>query len=242
MKNAHLKNLLFIDIETASSEENFTALSTPLQQHWERKASFFRNEEDIPVDQLYDEKAAIYAEFGKVIVISMGFFLLNKNKELSLRVTSLANHNEKELLSQFKSIIETKFDQDELLYCAHNGKEFDYPYLCRRLLINNLSIPSSLNMMGKKPWETQHLDTMEMWKFGDRKNYTSLDLLAGLFDIPSSKTGLDGSQVNHVYYNEENGLDRIAEYCRGDVIVTAQLYLRMHNLPLILPENITNVF
>lgn len=241
MMLTNLKNILVIDIETASGAESFHELSEPLKKHWERKASFLRNEDERSIEDLYHERAAIYAEFGKVIVISVGFFHQTKDHKIGFRVTSFADHNEKKLLERFKGFLESKFNEDEVTFCAHNGKEFDYPYLCRRMLVNDLSIPKALNLAGKKPWEVQHLDTLELWKFGDRKSFTSLDLLAGIFGIPSSKTGIDGSQVNKVYYSDNKGLERIAEYCRGDVVVTAQLYLRLNNLPLIPQENITTV-
>ena len=236
-----LKDILVIDIETASGQENFSKIPADLQKHWNRKATFIRNEEDLSAEDLYFDRAAIYAEFGKVVVISVGFFHQTKDQQLGLRVTSFADHDEKNLLKKFKDFLESKFKENEITLCAHNGKEFDYPYLCRRMLVNDLAIPNALNLMGKKPWEVQHLDTMELWKFGDRKSFTSLDLLASIFGIPSSKTGIDGSQVNQLYYTEEKGLEKIAEYCRGDVVVTAQLYLRMNNLPLIPAENITTV-
>lgn len=238
---ANLKNILVIDIETASGYQEYQNLPDQLKKHWERKSQFLRNEEQLAPDELYHDRAAIYAEFGKIIVISVGFFHHTKEKEIGFRVTSFADHDEKKLLTTFKDFLESRFKEDEVTFCAHNGKEFDYPYMCRRLLVNDLPIPKALNLMGKKPWEVQHLDTMELWKFGDRKSFTSLDLLAGIFGIPSSKTAIDGSQVNKVYYSDNNGLERIAEYCRGDVVVTAQLYLRMNNLPMIKPEHITTV-
>jgi DNA polymerase elongation subunit (family B) len=121
--------------------------------------------------------------------------------------------------------------------CAHNGKEFDFPYLSRRMLVNSITLPSLLHLSGAKKWEVPHLDTMEMWKFGDYKHYTSLDLLLALFNIPSSKSEMDGSKVNGVYYQEKD-LKKIATYCVSDVVAIAQLYLKMKNLPLIEERNI----
>jgi len=238
MKN-ELKNLLVIDIETVSSENGYDKLSDRIKSLWDKKAAFLRNEEQLSTSELFPERAAIYSEFGRVIVISLGYFYSQPGKPLSLRVKSLSSHNEKELLLQFKSILETKFDQNNLTLCGHNGKEFDFPYLSRRMLVNQIPIPSILDTSTKKPWEVNHLDTMEMWKFGDRKNFTSLDLLTAIFDIPSSKSDIDGSMVTRVYY-EEDGLDRIAKYCSNDVVATAQLYLRMKCLPLI-PEELIEI-
>ena len=236
-----LKDLLILDIETVSLKPGFSQLPDHLQKHWERKAGFIRNEGELPVDELFFERAGIYAEFGKVIVISVGFYNELESGEIELRVKSYADDDEKNLLTTFKSFLDSKFDQQILRLCAHNGKEFDFPYLSRRMLINGIKLPTALDLSGKKPWEINHLDTLEMWKFGDRKSFTSLDLLTTIFDIPSSKTDIDGSKVNQIYYQEENGLDRIKEYCSVDVIATAQLYLRLNSLPAIKQENITIV-
>ncbi len=227
-----LKNVLVLDIETISQEKNFSDLPEGIRKLWSNKAQFIRNENELDVDELYFERAGIYAEFGKVIVIGVGIFYQEEG-DTFIRVKSFQSDNEKQLLGEFADFLRSKFDQDQLRLCAHNGKEFDFPYLCRRWLINGIKIPDALDLSAKKPWEVLHIDTMEMWKFGDRKNYSSLELLTGIFGIPSSKSDITGSQVNDVYYNEENGLDRIAKYCRGDVVATAQLYLKLNNLPLI---------
>ena len=234
------KDFLIIDIETVSGDEKIENLPEELKTHWERKAGFLRNPDEKSLEELYSDRAAIYAEFGKIIVIGLAIYHEVDGKP-GLRVKSLSGDNEKELLIEFKNFIEGKFDQDNLKLCAHNGKEFDFPYLCRRMLINDIQIPWSLNMSGKKPWEVNHLDTMELWKFGDWKNYTSLDLLTSLFKIPSSKKELDGSMVTNTYYHEKDGLKKIAEYCKQDVVATAQLYLRLNNLPLIDQDHITFV-
>ncbi|MEO9872428.1 3'-5' exonuclease [Ekhidna sp.] len=236
----HFQDFLIIDIETVSGNEDIEKLSPALKKHWERKAGFIRNPDDKTPEELYFDRSAIYAEFGKIIVIGIGFYHEVKGKQ-ALRVKSIASHDEKELLTEFKNFIESKFDQDNLKLCAHNGKEFDFPYLCRRMLINDIKIPWSLNITGKKPWEVNHIDTMELWKFGDWKSFTSLDLLTAIFDIPSSKKDLDGSMVTKTYYEENDGLKRIEEYCRKDVVATAQLYLRLNNLPLIAQDQINIV-
>ncbi len=233
----HFQDFLIIDIETVSGNENVEELAPALYKHWERKAGFMRNDEHRTPEELYSDRAAIYAEFGKIIVIGMAIFHEDNGKP-AMRVKSISSNNEKELLTDFKNFIESKFDQDNLRLCAHNGKEFDYPYLCRRMLINDIKIPWSLNMTGKKPWEVNHIDTMELWKFGDWKSFTSLDLLTNIFGIPSSKTELDGSMVTKTYYKEKDGLKKVEEYCQKDVIATAQLYLRLNNLPLIEPDQI----
>ncbi len=236
--NNLFQDFLIIDIETVSGNENVEALPPELKKHWERKAGFIRNEEGKTSDELYVDRAAIYAEFGKIIVIGMAIYHESNGKP-ALRVRSMSGHDEMTLLTEFKNFIESKFDQDNLKFCAHNGKEFDFPYLCRRMLVNDIKIPWSLNMTGKKPWEVNHIDTMELWKFGDWKSFTSLDLLTTLFHIPSSKGDLDGSMVTKTYYEEQDGLKKIADYCKRDVVATAQLYLRLNNLPLIEDDQIT---
>lgn len=228
----HFQDFLIIDIETVSGNENIEELPPRMKKLWKRKSEFIRNPDEKTPEELYQDRAAIYAEFGKVIVIGMAFYHELKGKP-ALRVKSISGNDEEALLREFKNFIEAKFDQDNLKLCAHNGKEFDFPYLCRRMLINNIKIPWSLNMAGKKPWEVNHVDTMELWKFGDWKSFTSLELLTSVFDIPSSKDELDGSMVTKTYYQEKDGLEKIEEYCRRDVIATAQLYLRLNNLPLI---------
>ena len=236
-----LRNILVIDIETATQTASLDELSEPLQDHWHHKSQFIRNEEERTPEEQYFQRGGIYAEFGKVIVIAVGIFHQNEDGELALRVKSFSNHSEYELLKEFRAFLVDKFDPETIRLCAHNGKEFDYPYLCRRMLVNDLAIPEVLNLTGRKPWEVQHIDTMELWKFGDRKNFTSLNLLTSLFGIPSSKSDIDGSKVNHVYYQEDKGLERIAKYCSGDIVATAQLYLRLNNMPMIPDTHITYV-
>lgn len=235
-----LSNLLILDIETVALTEDYQKLNPDLQKHWERKASFLRNEEEQPPEVLYGQKAGIYAEFGRVITVAFGIFHEVKG-ELCIRVKSFSDHDEGKLLTDVRNFLETKFDPEYLRLCAHNGKEFDFPYLSRRMLINGIRLPYVLDNSGKKPWEVNFLDTLEMWKFGDRKNFTSLDLLTTIFEIPSSKSDIDGSMVNEVYYGEQKGLERIEKYCQGDVIATAQLFLKINALPIVQPENITIV-
>jgi DNA polymerase elongation subunit (family B) len=191
----------------------------------------------------FNDKAGIYAEFGKIICISVGF--LTKSTDGSapiMRLKSYANHIEKNLLEDFSELLNKYFNNpDKFAICGHNIKEFDVPYICRRMLINQLPFPKLFDIAGKKPWETKHLlDTLEMWKFGDNKNYTSLKLLTALFEIPSPKDDIDGSDVARVYW-EDRDLDRIAVYCEKDVLATAQLYLRFKRLPLLKSEQIVIV-
>ena len=230
-----LKNHIFLDIETVSEKASFSELSEKMQDLWVKKSLFLKNDEGLSAEELYAERAGIYAEFGKVVVISLGFFYNDNDGKLNLRVKSLSSYNEKELLEEFNETMKQKLDEQKIKLCAHNGKEFDFPYLARRMIVNRIRIPSFLQLSGKKPWEVQHIDTLEMWKFGDRKSFTSLELLTTILDIPSPKEDMDGSQVSRVYY-EENDLDKIALYCNRDVEATAQLFLRLRDFD-ILPED-----
>ena len=229
------KDILFLDIETVAMTGEHNQLSERFKTQWARKASFLKRQESQNDEDLFHERAGIYAEFGKIIVIAIGKYVDNGNGTTGLKTKYFANDDEKTLLLEFKAMLD-KADPNTKL-CAHNGKEFDFPFLSRRMLVNGITLPSLLNLSGKKSWEVPHLDTMEMWKFGDYKHYTSLDLLLALFNIPSSKGLMDGSKVNEVYYHEKN-LKKIAEYCVNDVVAIAQLFLRMKGLPLIDEKNI----
>lgn len=233
---AELRDVLFLDIETVSCTNEYQILDERLKYQWGRKAGYLRRDPSETDENLFNLRAGIYAEFGKIVCIVVGKFFDYETGELGLKTKAYSGDDEKELLLEFKGMLE-KMDPAVVKLCAHNGREFDFPYLCRRMLINGIRLPEALNLSGKKPWDVLHLDTLEMWKFGDYKHYTSLDLLATLFNIPSSKSDMDGSQVSHVYYNEKN-LEKIKTYCMGDVIVLAQLFLRMKGYELLDEKNI----
>lgn len=235
LENIDLQQVMMLDIETVPQYPSFDELPADLQQLWEQKTKFQRKDGESPAE--FYARGGILAEFGKIICISVGIFS-TKTKDLSLRVKSFYGDEEKEILQSFIALLNTQ--ADTLILCAHNGKEFDFPYLCRRILINGLPIPTQLNLHGKKPWEIMHLDTMDLWKFGDFKNYTSLNLLAAVFNIPSPKDDIDGSMVNEVYW-KENDLERIRTYCEKDVITTARILLRFKSLPMLSDEHITLV-
>jgi DNA polymerase elongation subunit (family B) len=228
--NPELRDILFLDIETVASTHHYESLNERLKSQWARKAGYLRRNPEESDDHLYENRAGIYAEFGKIVCVVVGKFVENEQGELTLRTKAYSSDDEAQLLLDFKKMIE-RLDPMLTKFCAHNGKEFDYPYLCRRMLINGIALPSLLNLSGKKPWEILHLDTLELWKFGDVKHYTSLDLLATIFNLPSSKDDMNGSQVNQVYY-EEGDLDKIAKYCTNDVVVLAQLFLKLKCITL----------
>ena len=216
MAKSDLEKILFLDIETVPLIYKYTDLNKSSKELWDKKWSY--NKEVSP-DKHY-EKAGIFAEFAKVVCIGLGFY--NGNK---FRIKSLSSDNETEILKQFSELLATHFNTSLHLLCAHNGKEFDFPFLCRRYLINNLPLPKLLQIQGLKPWEVKHLDTLDLWKFGDVKNFSSLNLLAHVLGIPSPKDDIDGSMVSKTYY-EENNLEKIANYCKKDVITLARVYNR----------------
>jgi len=224
-----------LDIETVPQYPSFNELPADYQQLWDQKTRFQRRDGETAAE--FYSRGGILAEFGKIICISVGIFS-NKTETLSLRVKSFFGDEEKEVIQTFIDLLNKQ--SDSLILCAHNGKEFDFPYLCRRMLINGLQIPIQLNIHGKKPWEIMHLDTMDLWKFGDYKNYTSLNLLAAVFNIASPKDDIDGSMVHKVYW-EENDLERIRIYCEKDVITTAQILLKFKSLPALSSNHITIV-
>lgn len=223
-----LESVLFLDIETVPELPDFNALDEEKKQLWEQKSSYQRKDEITP-EEFYD-RAGIWAEFGKIIVISVGYFVI-KGATKNFRVTSF-HGNESELLLEFKNLLDQHFGKPQHVLCAHNGKEFDFPYIARRMLINGIRLPYKLDLFGKKPWEVPHLDTMELWKFGDYKHYTSLRLMANVLGIPSPKVDLDGSRVRDVFYLDGD-IDRIITYCELDVITTAQLVLRLRGEALL---------
>lgn len=218
-----LSNILFLDIETVPGERTFEDLPDEMQDLWTAKASQRYTKEEKTPSELY-RHAAIFAEFGKVICISCGFFQQDNSNRV-FRIKSFAGHDEKTILFDFATLLNQYFSGKDHRLCAHNGKEFDYPFLSRRMLINSISLPGILNTAGKKPWEVNHLDTLELWKFGDYKNYTSLKLLTHIFGIPTPKDDIDGSMIRDVYY-EDNDLERIVTYCQKDVMAVARLFLR----------------
>ena len=233
LKNVNYSKILFFDIETVPQTFDYNELDERGQGLWDKKTRFIQERENLSPEEVYD-KAGIYAEFGRVVCISLGF-VLQKEGETQIRIKSIANEDEIALLQEFLDLLNSYYDSPDFLFCAHNGKEFDIPFLCRRILINNLKIPYMLNVSGKKPWEIKHLDTMELWKFGDFKNYTSLDLLTYIFKIPTPKDDMDGSQVAKVFYKDKD-LDRIIHYCEKDVVATIQLFRKYQGDPLIEEE------
>ena len=229
-------SILFLDIETVPQYSSYNEQPEEWKNLWGLKAQYLiRNKEEETFETIYP-RAGIYAEFGKIVCISCGF-IQGAGTDKKIILKSFAGDEEKKLLYEFSEMLKKWSADGSKFLCAHNGKEFDFPYLCRRMVINQIAIPSILNMSGKKPWEVNHLDTMDLWKFGDFKNYTSLNLLAHSLGIQTPKDDIDGSMVWEVYWKEKN-LPRIVTYCQKDVVTVAQIFIRMNGEPLIREENI----
>jgi DNA polymerase elongation subunit (family B) len=243
-----LYNILFLDIETVPGEQVFEELTEEMQELWSIKArSVLRKTEgELEYDEIaeaFNERAGIFAEYGKIICVSVGFLTKNPTGgDPILRLKSFTSHTEAHLLEDFSELLNKHFNNPErFALCGHNIKEFDIPYICRRMLVNQLPLPRLLDIAGRKPWETRHLlDTLEMWKFGDSKNFTSLRLLAALFGFPSPKDDISGADVARVYW-EDRDLDRIATYCEKDVVASVQLFLKLKRLPLLVKEQVVTV-
>jgi uncharacterized protein YprB with RNaseH-like and TPR domain len=230
------ENILFLDIETVPEHANYDEVDESVKELWGKKTKYQRKEE-FTSEEFY-ERAGIWAEFGKIICISVGYFVAN-DSERNFRITSYSG-DEKQILLDFKGLLDNHFSKSYHLLCAHNGKEFDFPFIARRMVIHQIELPNALNLFGKKPWEIPHLDTLELWKFGDYKHYTSLKLLTSILGVPSPKDDIDGSQVAEVYYKEKN-LDRIIDYCEKDTIAVAQVFLKFKIEPLLTDKEIIYV-
>ncbi len=230
-----IKNVLFLDIETVPCSISFKDLNVTFQTLWAEKTAWQRKEEYTPAE-FYKLKAGVMAEFAKIICISVGYLFINKD-ENNFRIKSFYGDDEKQIITDFNKLLNSQFNKKQHQLCAHNGKEFDFPFIARRTLINGLKLPAILDIGGKKPWEVNHLDTMELWRFGDYKHYTSIKLLAALFNIPTQRDDIDGSQVAGVYWNDKN-LERIKRYCQKDTLTVAQLLLKYKGEELISENNI----
>lgn len=242
-----ISNILFLDIETVSNVASYDELSEVMQKFWQKKANSWikagdnNNEEQYA--QLYKDKAAIFAEYGKVVCISIGYNSLDSNTNTtSFRIKSFYNDDERVVLEEFLSLIGKSFNNpDKNRFCGHNIKEFDIPYICRRAIIHQIPLPAIFQLAGKKPWEVKHLiDTLEEWKFGDFKHFISLALLAELLGIPTPKDDIDGSMVGQVYW-EDNDLERIRTYCQKDVVTVARIYNKLTLNNVEVSENIVEV-
>jgi 3'-5' exonuclease len=194
--------------------------------------------ENFDADEVYKQKAGILAEFGKVICISTGYLFKDENQQDCMKIKSICNDDERELLLNFLELVNKFYKaKPRFQFAGHNIREFDIPYLCRRMIIHQIPLPKYLQIHGAKPWEVSMVDTMQWWKFGDYKNFTSLHLLANVLNVPSSKNGIDGSMVQEVYYKEKD-LPRIVDYCQRDVVVVARIVQRFHNLPIVPDANV----
>lgn len=231
-----LENILFLDIETVPEFENYESLDEDYKELFTQKTAYQRKD-DFTAEEFY-ERAGIWAEFGKIICISVGYFTFKKGQK-QFRVTTFHGDEDK-ILKDFANLINNHYSLPVHLLCGHNAKEFDFPYIIRRMFIHGVKVPNKLNIMGKKPWEVTHLDTMELWKFGDFKHFTSLKLLTKVLGIPSPKDDIEGSEVAKVYYIDKD-LDRIITYCEKDVVAVAQVILRLRGEKLLQEDEILRI-
>ena len=236
IKRLKLEHILFLDIETVPQFADYDSLDNPTKLLWSAKTKYQRKENFTP-KEFYD-RAGIWAEFGKIICISVGYFK-QKEDPINFRVTSFYGE-EGDILKDFKALLETHFNKSNHLLCAHNGKEFDFPYIARRMVILGIDLPEKLNLFGKKPWEVPHLDTLELWKFGDYKTFTSLSLMAHVLGIQSPKDDISGEQVRDVFYKEKD-IDRIVAYCEKDTVTVAQIILKLRNQNLLSASEVLSV-
>jgi DNA polymerase elongation subunit (family B) len=237
IKQVQFEKILFLDIETVPQAYQFEQLDEKSKALFETKNRFQISPEK-SIEQIFEERGGILAEFGKIVCISVGM-LHEGSQGKSIRLKSYYHHDEETLLKQFKRLLDDHYNTQYHVLCGHNSKEFDIPYICRRMLINGIALPSILQIAGKKPWEINHIDTMELWKFGDYKSYTSLSLLCHVMNIPTPKDDISGADVARVYY-EENDLQRIMVYCEKDVVALIQLFLRLQGEPLVDEFNISS--
>lgn len=233
LNNIDREKILFLDIETAPQYPDYDSIPDSFKKLWDGKAKYLVKDNQTPAD-VY-KSAGIYAEYGKVVCITAGM-LAGK----TFRLKSFYGDDEKKMLEEFSGLLNKNYDTERHFLCAHNGKEFDFPFLARRILVNGIKIPHILDNAGKKPWEIRHLDTMELWKFGDYKSYTSLNLLAEIFGIPSPKGDMDGSMMYKVYW-EDKDWERIVKYNQKDVLTVAQVYLRFKGEKLIEEKDVVIV-
>lgn len=229
--------ILFLDIETAPQVYNFDELDDAKKQLFLSKTRGIHQGDETRFEEAYDSRSSIFAEFGKIICISVGFVHVDSLGVRHIRLKSFYHDDEETLLRQFCKLLNENYNTASHILCGHNAKEFDFPYICRRLLINGIKLPKILNIAGKKPWEINHIDTMELWKFGDFKAYTSLPLLCNIFNVPTPKDDISGADVARVYY-EENDLERIKIYCEKDVAALIQVFLKLKGDHIIEEENI----
>ncbi|MFM8243236.1 MAG: 3'-5' exonuclease [Crocinitomicaceae bacterium] len=237
LTKVQVEKILFLDIETVPQTYSYQDLDEKTRELFNAKTRFYQSEEK-SFEMLYNERGGILAEFGKIVCISVGMVREN-NLNKTIRLKSFAHDDEETLLNQFKRLLDEHYNTPSHILCGHNAKEFDIPYICRRMLINGIALPSILDIAGKKPWEINHLDTLELWKFGDYKAFTSLALLCQVFQIPTPKDDISGADVARVYY-EESDLPRIRHYCEKDVVALIQLFLKMKGDALVADENISS--
>ncbi len=238
LNHIRLENLIFIDIETVKEHEGFSGLDDVSADLWRKKSSFFKVAEGSVEEDLYEEKAGLYAEFAKVVCISVAFMVKNGEGKYDLRLKSFYGEEESFILKDFKELLDKYYKNSKYIFCGHNIKDFDLPFLMRRMLINQIRLPLKFNINNFKFYQPMAVDTFQIWKFGDHRNYTSLKLMqkALKIDFPEYSE-IDGNDIDQLYWKDKN-MDSIIEHCQNDVISVAQLMLRFKSFDLLEEYNV----
>lgn len=245
MQTLALNQLLIIDIETVSQYPGFECMDDSWKQLWQEKVMKILPA-GVSAAEFYLQRAGVMAEFAKIICISVGW-LKQDESGVDMFLRSFFGNDEHELLSKFiVAMNERNEGLNDWCFVGHNIKEFDIPFICRRLLVHGLPIPNYLDFQNKKPWETNLIDTFQYWRFGDYKNYTSLKLLSAVLQVPSSKEDIDGSMVGALYWasdpvEQQNNVHRIVAYCQQDVVATGNILLRFKGMSLLNQQQIFNI-
>lgn len=224
LQGIHPRNFLFMDIETARIQDKLTT-NTELFKSWEYKR---RKEGETLVKDLkksFEHKAALYAEFGKVVCISIGKIVDEK-----LVVQSYYGDDEKEVLEKIKKVLTAFYKKfPDLMLCGHSIIGFDIPFLMRRMIINGIQVPSFLDLTTSKPWTLSDdiVDIAQIWKTTGFYG-ASLVNMSHAMGLPSPKEDIDGSMVSDTYYREKDGLKRIVKYCEQDVFATVNIVQKLY--------------
>lgn len=225
LKQFDPENMLFIDIETANLVKELEK-GTPLYDSWAYKVRYGSwtgekySTDEVTPEELYKTKASLFAEFSRVACISIGMI-----KDGKIKIRSYKDKDEQKLLYDFANAtnaLQAKYPK--LVLAGHAITTFDNPFLMRRMLINGIELPAPFDIAHLKPWETQVIDTLTLWK-GQSYYSASLINITTAFGLPSPKDEMDGSEVNEAFHSGK--LDEIATYCEKDVFALANVVLKM---------------
>ncbi len=239
---SELKQMVFIDIETIRGKKTYNDVITEnpaLDDYWQTKHTQIREKEPLSYGhiedsaEMYEKMAALYPEWGQIVCISIGQIKFDEDgNPIKFTTKSFSGLYEKILLEEFNetaSKIMSKYPR--MQWVGHNIKGFDMPYIIKRSLINGVRVPNVFHLQKQKPWESQLIDTNDVWKFNGW-NGARLGLLTEILNIPSPKQDMDGKMVSDVFW-EDGDLNRISEYCEMDINATANVMLRISGMDII---------